>query len=71
MGGPSQDEFVEYTINKKDSKVNLSAFIYRLFHENFSSIIGTNTVVYSQPSTCLYAVMLGGIRGPVIKKWVN
>ena len=25
------------------SKVNLSAFIYRLFHEDFSAIIGTNT----------------------------
>ena len=26
------------------SEGNLSAFIYRLFHENFSSVIRTNTV---------------------------
>ena len=26
------------------SEVNLSAFIYRLFHEDFSSIVGANTV---------------------------
>ena len=31
----------------KISEVNLSTFIYRLFHEDFSSIIGTNTVAYA------------------------
>ena len=29
----------------KDTEVNLSAFIYRVFHEDFSSIIGTNTIL--------------------------
>ena len=28
----------------KISKLNLSVFIYRLFHEDFSSVIETNTV---------------------------
>ena len=28
----------------KTSEVSLSAFIYRLFHEDFSSIVGMNTV---------------------------
>ena len=32
--------------------VNLSAFIYRLIHEDLSSIVGTNMVAHSQPSTC-------------------
>ena len=31
----------------KSSAVNLSAFIYRLFHEEFSSIILTNIVFFS------------------------
>ena len=34
------------------SEVTLSAFIYRLFHEDLSSIIITNTVDYAQSSTC-------------------
>ena len=29
----------------KISEINLSAFIYRLFHEDFSSIVGINTVL--------------------------
>ena len=29
-----------FTRNTKISEINLSAFIYRLFHEDFSSIIG-------------------------------
>ena len=37
----------------KISEVNLSAFIYRLFHEDRSSIIRTYTAGCSQPSTCL------------------
>ena len=32
------------------SEVNLSAVIYRLFHKDFSSIIGTNTAACSQSS---------------------
>ena len=32
--------------------VNLCTFIYRLFHEDFSSIIGTNTGANSQALTC-------------------
>ena len=31
-------------------KLSYSAYIYRLFHEDFSSIIAINTVAYSQPS---------------------
>ena len=31
----------------KISGVNLSAFIYRLCHEDFSSIIETNTVLFN------------------------
>ena len=30
----------------KISELNLSAFIYRLFHEDFSSIVGINRVQY-------------------------
>ena len=41
--------YYKYT---KTSEVNLYAFIYKLFHEDHSSIIGTNTVGYSQASTC-------------------
>ena len=37
----------------KISEVNLSAFIYRLFHEDFSFIVRKNTVDYTQPSACL------------------
>ena len=47
--------------------VNLSAFIYGLFHEDFSSIVGTNTVAYSQPSTGFiysnFGVCVGGWGG--------
>ena len=43
----------------KISEVNSFAFIYRLFHEDFSSIVGTNTVAYSQLSTCLIYINLG------------
>ena len=35
---------MESFICTKVSGVNLSAFIYRLFHEDLFSIIGTNTV---------------------------
>ena len=31
----------------KDSEVNLSAFIDKLFHEDFSSIVETNTILYT------------------------
>ena len=31
-----------------------SAFIYKLFHRRFSSVVGTHTVAYSQPSTCIH-----------------
>ena len=31
-------------MQKKKSEVNLSEFIYRLLHEDFSSIVETNTV---------------------------
>ena len=37
----------------KSSEFNLPVFIYRLFHEDFSSTFGINTVADSQPSTCL------------------
>ena len=30
------------------SEVNVSEFIYRLFHEGFYSIVGTNIAAYSQ-----------------------
>ena len=39
----------------------LSPFIYRLFHEDCSSIIQTDTVAYSQPSTCLMFNHLGDV----------
>ena len=38
-------------------EVNLSATIYRLFHEDLPSIIGTNTIDCSQPSTCLIQLL--------------
>ena len=46
-------------------QVNLSVFIYRLFHEDFSSVVRINTVVDSQSSPCLkYAIWwLGGGEG--------
>ena len=44
------------------SEVNLSAFIYRLFHEDFSSIIRTNTVAYSQPIDMPYIQLFGGAK---------
>ena len=31
-------------INTRITEVNLSAFIYRLFHDNFSPIVGINPV---------------------------
>ena len=37
--------------HRKMSKVHLSAFIYRLFHEDISSMIGTKTV---HNSNCNY-----------------
>ena len=45
-----------YNSCTKIPEVNLSAFIYRLFHEDFSSIIGPNPVDYSQPS--IYALYI-------------
>ena len=36
-------------------EVNLSAFIYRLFHEHLSSIIGIHTAGYFQPEVNLSA----------------
>ena len=47
----------------KISEVNLSAFTYRLFHENFSSIVGINPVVNSQPSTCLIDLIYSNLVG--------
>ena len=48
------------------SEVNLSAFTYRLFHEDFSSVVGTNTHVNADKLTseifvssrCIYMFMV-------------
>ena len=45
----------------KISKVNLSAFIYRLFHKDLPSVIGTDTVNYFQPSTLSLGRGSGGL----------
>ena len=44
---------VKLTLDKEDctctkiTEVNLSAFVYRLFHEDFSPIVGSNLIIWS------------------------
>ena len=49
----------KFSYSTKITEANLSAFIYRLFHEHLSSL-GTTTVGYSQPPTCHMKLFLGG-----------
>ena len=35
------------------AEVNLSAFIYRLFHEDFSSIVGINPIPMTEEKTVM------------------
>ena len=50
VGMWSYNRIRDYKNYTKMSEVDLSAFIYRLFHEDFSSIVGTNTVLHCADS---------------------
>ena len=55
------------------SEAKLSAIIHWLFDDDFSSIVATNTGVYSQPSTCLIYIYLcvGWGCGAEVGMWVG
>ena len=68
MGGLSEDQDVrlarksagiQTSGSTKIIEVNLSAFICRLFHEDFSSIVGINPVALQGPEFVHYPAKTG------------
>ena len=60
ISNPASNKYTHKKITKF-SEVNLSAFIYRQFHEDFFSIVGTNTLAYfNHVFTCsIYTYLVG------------